>query len=358
METLSNAALYVSRIEFPSLNSTIPEGWCRYFVCRCSGHHPSGRCYSSPCISLCLFVNRRYALAMEAEAQANLLSDAELIERFEETLRSNIKSFSNGNLRAAISYAVFGGGKRIRPILCMRACQAVGGEIDKAVYSAGSIELIHTFSLVHDDLPAMDDDDLRRGRPTLHKHTNEAMAILAGDSMTALAFYFLGCGYEDHLLSAKLIREMAGATQAMIEGQVHDTMGDLPERMTDIERLRYIHHHKTTALISAAVRMGAITGGANEDQFNALAEYATPLGLMFQAVDDLLDVTQSTEKMGKATGKDAEQGKLTYPGLLGIDGTRAEIEKLRRQAIDALSGFDAKADPLREMAERLAKRQR
>jgi len=293
----------------------------------------------------------------EAQAEQRL-TDAQLIERVDAALGDFLHTQIAPSLREAIHYSVFSGGKRVRPILCLRACQAVGGGIEKALPAAGAIELIHTFSLVHDDLPAMDDDDLRRGRPTLHKHTNEAMAILAGDAMTVLAFRLLSASVNDPAVLAPLVDRLAESTHAMIVGQVYDTMGDLPKDLSPMQRLQMIHEHKTGALIHAAVWMGAVSGGAGEDQLRALGAYAYALGLMFQAVDDLLDVTQSTEKMGKATGKDAQAGKLTYPGLLGVEGTRDEIEKLRKQAIEALSGFDEQADPLRELAERLARRDR
>lgn len=297
---------------------------------------------------------------MDADLQNNLLSDAELIEQVEDHLVSFLYEAKTVRpmLGDAIHYALFGGGKRIRPILCLRACEAVGGHYEQALDAAGAIELIHTFSLVHDDLPAMDDDDLRRGRPTLHKHTNEAMAILAGDAMIAQAFCIVSKANIDPKISQQLVQQISGMTLEMIEGQVHDTMGDLPHELEPIEQLRYIHNRKTGALIWASIHMGAISGEATQEMRESLSTYADAIGLMFQAVDDLLDVTQSAEKMGKATGKDAKQGKLTYPGLLGIDGTRAEIDKLLTQALDALSGFDAKADPLREMAKKLATRDR
>ena len=297
---------------------------------------------------------------MEAEFQTSQYSDTELVERVDQSLERIVSSLGLPDaLRKAISYSLFGGGKRVRPLLCLRACQAVDGELDDAISSACAIELIHTFSLVHDDLPAMDDDDLRRGRPTLHKHTNEAMAILAGDAMTSIAFGVLGLTTQDReSVGLRLVNELSLATSDMISGQIYDTMGGQPEKFSPIDRLKMTHGYKTGALLSASIRMGAISGGASEDQIDQLTGYAGPIGQMFQAVDDLLDVTQSAEKMGKATGKDAEAGKLTYPGLLGVEGTRAEIEKLRAQAIEALSGFDAKADPLREMAHRLAERQK
>ena len=292
------------------------------------------------------------------DPQAKVSGNA-LIDRIDSILRSFVTSRAlPASLIDAISYALFGGGKRVRPVLCLRACDVVGGTVDAALPGACAIELIHTFSLVHDDLPAMDDDDLRRGRPTLHKHTNEAMAILAGDAMTALAFEIIAEQVKDAATAHQLTLELSTATNAMIAGQVYDTMGGQDPALEPIDQLRQTHRNKTGALLRASVRMGAITGNASDKQLDNLSHYADAIGLMFQAVDDLLDVTQSAEKMGKATGKDAEQGKLTYPGLLGVDGTRAEIEKLLAQALDALSGFDAKADPLRDMAKKLATRER
>jgi geranylgeranyl diphosphate synthase type II len=292
------------------------------------------------------------------DPQAKVSGNA-LIDRIDSTLRSFVTSRAlPASLIDAISYALFGGGKRVRPVLCLRACDVVGGTVAAALPGACAIELIHTFSLVHDDLPAMDDDDLRRGRPTLHKHTNEAMAILAGDAMTALAFEIIAEQVKDAATAQQLTLELSTATNAMIAGQVYDTMGGQDPALEPIDQLRQTHCNKTGALLRASVRMGAITGNASDKQLDNLSHYADAIGLMFQAVDDLLDVTQSSEKMGKATGKDAEQGKLTYPGLLGVAGTRAEIEKLLAQALDALSGFDAKADPLRDMAKKLATRER
>lgn len=287
--------------------------------------------------------------------------DAWLVDLIDEQLRRVVASMSMpNNLKEAISYALFGGGKRIRPLLCLRSCLACGGIVEAAVSAASAVELIHTFSLVHDDLPAMDDDDLRRGTPTLHKYTNEAMAILAGDAMTAMAFQLIAQGHsaDDADLVHQLTHLLATATNAMIAGQVYDTIGGFDSNENDVARLHLIHRSKTGALLQAACHMGAICAQAAPTQQASLVAYADAIGLMFQAVDDLLDVTQTAEKVGKATGKDAEQGKLTYPGLLGIDGTRAEIGKLLTQALDALSGFDAKADPLREMAKKLATREK
>ena len=285
--------------------------------------------------------------------------DGDVVDALDASLRAFLASRSMPMaLKDAVAYALFGGGKRVRPLLCLRACEVLGGDLERALPGAGAIELIHTFSLVHDDLPAMDDDDLRRGRPTLHKHTTEAMAVLAGDAMTALAFELIAECVADAAVSQRLSHELSSATNAMIAGQVYDTMGGQDPSLEPIDKLRLTHRSKTGALLRASVRMGAVSGGGSEEQIASLSGYADALGLMFQAVDDLLDVTQTTDKMGKATGKDAEQGKLTYPGLLGVEGTQQEVETLRQQAIDALLSFDRKADPLRAMADQLAKRQR
>ncbi len=266
-----------------------------------------------------------------------------------------------GALRSALEYALFGGGKMIRPILVIRCCEAVGGRADQALPAAGAVELVHAFSLVHDDLPAMDDDDLRRGRPTLHKHAGEAMAILAGDGLFGLAFELVATRMKSADTALEVIRELAIGANDMIVGQVMDT---LPEQVADdeglepIDRLEQVHRHKTGALLRAACRMGGICGGANAAQLSALTRYASAVGLMFQAVDDLLDVTATPKELGKATQKDAEKGKLTYPGILGVEGTREQIERLHAEALDALSGFDAKADPLRDLCDFMAVRRK
>jgi len=243
-------------------------------------------------------------------------------------------------LTAAIAYSLFAGGKRLRPVLVCRCCEAVSGTCEPALPAAAAIELIHCFSLVHDDLPAMDDDDLRRGRPTLHRHTSEAMAILAGDAMSVLAFELVVRRVEPAELATAVLRELADASSQMIAGQVYDTLGGFGEDSEPIERLRTIHRHKTAALIRCACRMGAICGRASGEQLAAISAYGDAIGLMFQVVDDLLDVTQSTEHLGKTAGKDVLQDKLTYPGLLGIDATRRTIDELRDQAHGAMDNLD------------------
>lgn len=291
------------------------------------------------------------------------------VERQQAAVETSLAAFvanrpMPANLRAATEYALLGGGKRLRPLLVLRACAALTGELDlnaattagqAAMAAAGAIELIHCFSLVHDDLPAMDDDDLRRGRPTLHKHTDEAMAILAGDLMTGLAFELITTQLPAEL-AGRICGELASATNDMIAGQVYDTLPDFDADMAEIDRLKTIHRHKTGALIRCSCRMGAIAGGATQEQLDALTTFGEAIGLMFQVVDDVLDVTQTTEHLGKTAGKDVEQGKLTYPSLIGLDASREEVERLYHQAYDALTAFGPAADGLRQLCDYLAKR--
>lgn len=262
------------------------------------------------------------------------------------------------NLAAAMKYAVLGPGKRMRPILVIRSCEAVGGEATAAMAPAAAIEMIHAFSLVHDDLPAMDDDDLRRGRPTLHRHTNEAMAILAGDGLMGLAFELIVTRVKRPKLAMALLEELAVGTNDMVAGQVYDTLPDFPAEMAALDRLKLIHRHKTGALLRASCRMGAMCGGAGKRALAAVTKYGEAIGLMFQIVDDVLDVTQTTEHLGKTAGKDVAQEKLTYPAVMGLERSRKEIDKLAKTAEKALSSFGQAANPLRELCEYLATRTR
>ena len=261
-----------------------------------------------------------------------------------------------GNLREAVRYSLLGPGKRMRPIVVIRSCEAVGGKAEQALAPAAAIEMIHAFSLVHDDLPAMDDDDLRRGRPTLHRHTNEAMAVLAGDAMMALAVELLTTRVSDATLAHRLVHELVVGTNDMIAGQVYDTLSEFEDSTPEMEKLHTIHRNKTGALIRASCRMGGLCGGAEEAALEALTVYADAIGLMFQVVDDLLDVTQSTEHLGKTAGKDVDQQKLTYPALMGIDESRAEVERLRTRAHEVLADFGDHAKPLHELCDYLAVR--
>lgn len=262
-------------------------------------------------------------------------------------------------LAEAIAYSLLAGGKRLRPSLvleCCRACldgslatgasapgdrarqRASGsshGPEQSALAAAAAMELIHTFSLVHDDLPAMDDDDLRRGRPTNHKVFGEAMAILAGDAMVTMAFETIAADAHPQVAVA-LVRELAHASgpQGMIGGQVLDI--DNEQKPLTLEQLQQLHRMKTGALLTASCRMGAIAAGASEAQLAAFTDFGRHLGLAFQIVDDVLDVTSTPEQMGKATNKDADRGKNTYPGLLGLNQSRAEAQRQLNLALESL----------------------
>lgn len=261
------------------------------------------------------------------------------------------------NLRRACGYALLGGGKRLRPVLCVHACVAAGGKAEDALAPAAALEMIHAFSLVHDDLPALDNDDLRRGRPTLHKHAGEAMAILAGDALMGLAFELVAAHVRPTQVGA-LVRELAVALNDMISGQVYDSLPEFPEGLTHADKLRLIHRHKTGALLVGACRMGAICAGADAAKLAQLTRYGETIGVLFQAVDDLLDATASAQQMGKATGKDAAQGKLTFPAVHGIDGTRREIKAMLAEAEYLAAQLGAPGEPLVELARLMAHRDR
>ena len=260
-------------------------------------------------------------------------------------------------LKEAMTYSLAAGGKRLRPALvleCFAACGGTAGD-RSALAAAVAIELIHTFSLVHDDLPAMDDDDLRRGVPTNHKVFGEAMAILAGDAMVTLAFETIGRD-ADAALVPPLVRELAGAAGpgGMIGGQVLDIEGE--NRNLDLPELQQIHRMKTGALLTCACRMGAIAARADDPALRAITEYGTNLGLAFQIVDDLLDVTSTPEQLGKHTNKDADRGKNTYPRLMGLEASRAEVARRTVAAASALAGTPASAEGLRKIAQFVASR--
>ncbi len=271
----------------------------------------------------------------------------------------------------AIAYALLAGGKRLRPVMAWHACEACGAPGTASLGAGAAVELIHAFSLVHDDLPAIDNDDLRRGRPTLHRHAGEAMAILAGDAMLALAFEVLvrpgerlahQGGALDASVRLALAAELAHATGAMIHGQVLDTLGGVAPGLSPIERLRTVHRQKTGALIRASCRMGAIVAlgcpRPDDDAFRAIDAYGEAIGLMYQVVDDLIDAEQPPEHAGKRTGKDAAAGKLTYPGELGVEASRSEITALHAAARAALAPLGERARTLEALAEYLATRTR
>ena len=252
----------------------------------------------------------------------------------------------------SIEYSLTAGGKRLRPALvleCFAACGGSPARLQSALSAAGAIELIHTFSLVHDDLPAMDDDDLRRGLPTNHKVFGEAMAVLAGDAMVTMAFQLLAID-ADSTVAPALIRELASASgpEGMIGGQVLDIDGE--NVSLDLTQLKHLHGMKTGALLTAACRLGAIAAGADEAALNAVTQFGGHLGLAFQIVDDLLDVTSTPEQLGKATRKDADKGKNTYPTLLGMEASRREAGHELTSALAALDLLGLGAAGLKALA--------
>lgn len=288
-----------------------------------------------------------------AEAVAILKQSAEEVSRYLKAWLGRHPA-APPRLIEAIDYSLMAGGKRLRPALvleCHRACAGAAAAKTRpsALACAGAIELIHTFSLVHDDLPAMDNDDLRRGRPTNHKVFGEAMAILAGDAMVSMAFELLAVD-ADPSKSPALVRELAWATgpQGMIGGQVLDMQAE--GRRIAMEELRQLHAMKTGALLTAACRLGAIAAGADEACLAAMDRYGRHLGLAFQIVDDLLDETATPEQMGKATGKDAAKGKNTYPALIGLEASRREAAGQLAAALEAVAGLGEGAAGLRALA--------
>jgi geranylgeranyl diphosphate synthase type II len=259
----------------------------------------------------------------------------------------------------AVRYSVFNGGKRIRSILCLAAAEAIGGDLGPAIPVACALELIHSYSLIHDDLPAMDNDDFRRGKPTCHKVFGENIAILAGDALLTEAFVLLS-HVEKVRLSAErrlaVIQEIAKAAGicGMIGGQALDVLSGKSEPNENM--LREIHRRKTGALIVAAIKSGAIIFNARKDKIQALAEYGINVGLAFQIADDILNVEGNRELMGKETGSDAAHNKLTYPSLLGMGKAKEKLAKYINAAEASLSGFDERARPLLVIARYIMER--
>jgi geranylgeranyl diphosphate synthase type II len=261
-------------------------------------------------------------------------------------------------IHKAMRYSLFAGGKRLRPILCLAAAEACGGKISSTLPLACAVECIHTYSLVHDDLPSMDNDDLRRGRATCHKVFGDGIAILAGDALLTIAFEIAA-----HVKSTKrydlreIFREIATAagSQKLIAGQVADLQAE--GRRIKRAQLRYIHENKTAALLTASVRLGAMAANASPKQLTAITAFGRALGLAFQVIDDILDVTQTSEKLGKSAGKDVAAKKATYPAVIGLEKSRAEARRLTSEAHRALKSLGESATVLRALADYLLQRE-
>jgi geranylgeranyl diphosphate synthase type II len=256
------------------------------------------------------------------------------------------------SIHKAMRYSLFAGGKRIRPILCLAAAEAVSDAPAGVESAACTLELVHTYSLIHDDLPALDNDDLRRGVPTCHKVFGDAIAILAGDALLTLAFQVLAqleCGADRKVALIAELSTAAGTVGGMIGGQVCDLEGE--GRHPNAALLETIHRAKTGALLRASLRMGGIYAGADHKQLDALSCYGKHVGLAFQIIDDVLDVEQPSEALGKTAGKDAQQHKITFPAVYGLERSRAMAEEERLAAHLALRPFDERAERLRELAD-------
>jgi geranylgeranyl diphosphate synthase type II len=268
------------------------------------------------------------------------------------------ESVNPSTIHRAMRYSLFAGGKRIRPLLAIAAANAVSDAPVGIESAACVLELIHTYSLIHDDLPALDNDDLRRGRPTCHKVFGDAMAILAGDALLTLAFEVLakieGVDAERRIALVNELATASGTVGGMIGGQVNDIEGE--GKFPTAQLLESIHSAKTGALLRASVRMGAIYAGACSDQLVALTRFGEHIGLAFQIVDDVLDVEQSSEALGKTAGKDAQQKKITFPAVYGIERSREMAEQERLDAHLALKMFDERAERLRELADLIVQR--
>jgi geranylgeranyl diphosphate synthase type II len=261
-------------------------------------------------------------------------------------------------IHKAMRYSLFAGGKRIRPILCIEAAKAVSDNVNGVEHAACALEMVHAYSLIHDDLPALDNDDFRRGKPTCHKVFGEAMAILAGDALLTLAFRVLAA--LPHLPSTQKVAllielsEAAGTTGGMIGGQVADLEGEGKEPSTAL--LESIHSAKTGALLRASLRIGAIFAGSSQEQYDALSVFGDHIGMAFQIVDDILDVEQPSEVLGKTAGKDLRQKKITFPAVYGVDESKRMAARERELARAALEPFGERAFRLRQLADLIVER--
>jgi len=287
---------------------------------------------------------------------AFLTADQALIEEALERLLPP-EATPPGTIHQAMRYSVFAGGKRIRPILCCEAARLFSSELHAAVIAGCALEFIHTYSLIHDDLPALDNDDLRRGKPTCHKKFGVAMAILAGDGLLTLAFETLAKVNLDPARRMRIIAEIgaaAGTVSGMVGGQVADIEAE--GKPVDAAGLEYIHRSKTAALIRASIVAGALAGGASDEDVERLRRFGEAIGWAFQVVDDILDVEESSAALGKTAGKDQSQKKATYPALFGIEKSRAFARELAARADRELTCYGKRAERLRAIAEYLVVR--
>jgi geranylgeranyl diphosphate synthase type II len=267
------------------------------------------------------------------------------------------ESVKPATIHRAMRYSIFVGGKRLRPVLCLAAAEACGGAVSSAMPAACAVECIHTYSLIHDDLPCMDNDDFRRGKPTNHKVFGEGVAVLAGDALLTVAFEILAQAQPTSRYKTQtLVRELADAAGSrwLIGGQVADLEGE--GKKINGSQLKFIHQSKTAALLTAAIRLGAMSANATAPRLAGLTVFGQSLGLAFQVIDDILDVTQTSEKLGKSAGKDIAAQKATYPAIFGLEKSRREAHRLTAQAHKALEPFGEKAATLRALADYLLER--
>jgi geranylgeranyl diphosphate synthase type II len=262
-------------------------------------------------------------------------------------------------IHKAMRYSLFAGGKRLRPILCLAAAEGCNGKVSEALPFACAMECIHTYSLVHDDLPSMDNDDFRRGRATCHKVFGDGIAVLTGDALLTIAFEIAARGKPTsrRYPISEILREIstAAGSRKLIAGQVADLEAE--GKKVSRAELRYIHENKTAAMITTSVRLGAMSANADAKRLRSMTKFGHALGLAFQVIDDILDVTQTTEKLGKSAGKDVAAQKATYPAVIGLEASRAEARRLTKNAQNALSIFGREAERLRELANYLLVRE-
>lgn len=301
---------------------------------------------------------------MENRIQSKIDFEAELSVKAElvnKVLRELLDKQSQipGRLREAMEYSACAGGKRLRGVILLWCCELVGERVNRiAEVSAAAIEMVHTYSLIHDDLPAMDDDDFRRGKLSCHKAFDEATAILSGDGLLTLSFEILAREIREPSTAIRLIRTLAEACgpAGMIAGQMADLEGENSDGT--IEKLQYIHINKTAKMFACAAAMGGIAGGGSDEQLEKLIQFGLKIGLGFQVADDILDVSGTSEDLGKTAGKDAEHGKVTYPSVVGMEESKKTAKRTAEEATAALEGFGERANTLRTLAMRLLERTR